>query len=87
MLQAVFGLVVFIALACAMSETRRLPDWKVITAGLGLQVVVALVLNVKTIPPPISRSDTVNHLQEGKMPKDSYHRNNQSLMKDYQEIN
>lgn len=44
MLQALFGLVVFIALAWALSETRRLPDWKVITAGLGLQIVVALLM-------------------------------------------
>lgn len=32
------------ALAWALSEKRDLPDWKVITAGLGLQVAVALLM-------------------------------------------
>lgn len=44
MLQALFGLVVFIGLAWVLSEKRSLPDWKVILAGLGLQVAVALLM-------------------------------------------
>jgi CNT family concentrative nucleoside transporter len=36
--------VVFIALAWVLSEQRRLPDWKVIAAGLGLQIAVALLM-------------------------------------------
>ncbi len=44
MLQVLLGLIVFIALAWALGESRKLPDWKVITAGLALQVVIALLM-------------------------------------------
>ena len=44
MLQALSGLIVFIALAWVLGESRKLPDWKVITAGLALQFGIALLM-------------------------------------------
>lgn len=43
-MQAVAGLVVFILLAVAASEQRRLPGWKLLAAGLGLQFLFAFVV-------------------------------------------
>jgi len=44
LLQAVLGLVVFISLASLLSERRGIPDWKVIAAGLTLQVLLAALM-------------------------------------------
>jgi CNT family concentrative nucleoside transporter len=44
LLQAVLGLFVFISLASLPSEHRGLPDWKVIGAGLALQVLLAALM-------------------------------------------
>ena len=43
-LQAILGLAVFIAIAIAFSEQRRMPNWKLLSAGLGLQFVFALLV-------------------------------------------
>ncbi|MDP6414320.1 MAG: nucleoside transporter C-terminal domain-containing protein [Gammaproteobacteria bacterium] len=43
-LQALLGIAVFIALAVAFSEQRRLPHWKLLLAGLGLQFLFALLV-------------------------------------------
>jgi len=43
-IQAVFGLIVFITIAIALSEQRRVPDWRLLVAGLGLQFVFALLV-------------------------------------------
>jgi CNT family concentrative nucleoside transporter len=43
-LQAIFGLAVFIAIAVAFSEQRRVPNWRLLAAGLGLQFVFALLV-------------------------------------------
>lgn len=43
-LQALLGLIVFIAIAVGFSEQRRLPHWKLLLAGLGLQFVFAFVV-------------------------------------------
>jgi CNT family concentrative nucleoside transporter len=43
-LQAILGLFIFIALAAALSEKRQFPNWKIVTAGLGLQIVFAFVV-------------------------------------------
>jgi CNT family concentrative nucleoside transporter len=42
--QAIFGLAVFIAIAVIFSEQRRVPNWKLLVAGLGLQFVFALLV-------------------------------------------
>ena len=42
--QALLGLCVFTALAILFSEERRLPGWKLLTAGLGLQFVFAFIV-------------------------------------------
>ncbi|NKB33765.1 MAG: nucleoside:proton symporter [Pseudomonadales bacterium] len=42
--QALVGIVVFIALAALLSEQRKLPHWKLIVTGLGLQFVFAFVV-------------------------------------------
>jgi|TARA_B100000959_G_scaffold279569_1_gene339941 CNT family concentrative nucleoside transporter len=43
-LQALLGITVFIALAVVFSEQRRLPHWKLLLAGLGLQFLFALLV-------------------------------------------
>ncbi|MCB1645536.1 MAG: nucleoside:proton symporter [Pseudomonadales bacterium] len=43
-LQALFGLVAFIVISWVLSESRRLPDWRLIVTGLCLQFVVALIM-------------------------------------------
>jgi CNT family concentrative nucleoside transporter len=43
-LQAVLGILVFIAIAVACSEQRRLPHWRLLAAGLGLQFLFAFVV-------------------------------------------
>ncbi len=43
-LQAIIGIGVFIALAVLCSEQRKLPHWKLIAAGLGLQFVFAFLV-------------------------------------------
>ncbi|MCB1671681.1 MAG: nucleoside transporter C-terminal domain-containing protein [Gammaproteobacteria bacterium] len=43
-LQAVLGLLVFIALALVLGERRQLPPWKLLIAGLGLQFAFALLV-------------------------------------------
>ncbi|HIG43470.1 MAG: nucleoside transporter C-terminal domain-containing protein [bacterium] len=43
-LQAVFGLIVFILIAWGLSERRSRPDWRLISVGLGVQVVIALLM-------------------------------------------
>lgn len=42
--QAILGLLVFIAIAVACSEQRKVPSWKLLAAGLGLQFVIAFVV-------------------------------------------
>lgn len=42
--QAVLGIFVFISLAVSFSEDRKIPHWKLIAAGLGLQFVFAFVV-------------------------------------------
>ena len=42
--QAVLGIFVFISLAVLFSEDRKIPHWKLIAAGLGLQFVFAFVV-------------------------------------------
>ncbi|MSO93282.1 MAG: nucleoside:proton symporter [Rhodospirillales bacterium] len=42
--QSVFGVVALTALAWLLGEKRRMPPWRVIAAGLGLQFALALVL-------------------------------------------
>lgn len=43
-LQALLGLFVFIAIAVACSEDRRLPSWKLLAVGLGLQFLIAFIV-------------------------------------------
>ncbi|MCH7815340.1 MAG: nucleoside:proton symporter [Proteobacteria bacterium] len=43
-LQALLGIFVFIAIAVALSERRRMPNWKLLIAGLGLQFVFAFIV-------------------------------------------
>jgi CNT family concentrative nucleoside transporter len=43
-LQALLGITVFITLAVVFSEQRRLPHWKLLVAGLGLQFLFALLV-------------------------------------------
>ena len=43
-LQAFFGLVVFIGIAVLFSEQRRMLNWQLLAAGLGLQFLVAFVM-------------------------------------------
>ncbi len=43
-LQAILGIIVFIAIAVGCSEQRRLPPWKLLLAGLGLQLLFALLV-------------------------------------------
>lgn len=42
--QALLGLCVFTAMAIALSEDRKPPGWRLITAGLGLQFVFAFIV-------------------------------------------
>jgi len=44
MIQACFGLSMFIAIGWALGESRRMPDWRVLLGGLGLQFVLALLM-------------------------------------------
>ncbi len=49
-LQAILGIFVFIGIAVLFSEQRRLPHWKLVTAGLGLQFLFAfLVFNLGVV--------------------------------------
>ncbi|MEQ8953314.1 MAG: Na+ dependent nucleoside transporter N-terminal domain-containing protein, partial [Gammaproteobacteria bacterium] len=49
-LQAILGIVVFIGIAVLCSEQRRLPNWRTIAAGLGLQFLFAfLVFNLQFV--------------------------------------
>lgn len=43
-LQAIFGILVFIAIAAACSERRGMPNYKLLLAGLGLQFVIAFIV-------------------------------------------
>lgn len=43
-MQAIAGLFVFTVLAVVASEDRRVPGWKLITAGLGLQFIFAFIV-------------------------------------------
>lgn len=43
-LQAVLGIFVFIAIAVGCSEDRRLPHWKLLAVGLGLQFLIAFII-------------------------------------------
>ena len=43
-MQAAFGLLVFIAFAWALSENRRDVVWRTIAAGVALQIILALLL-------------------------------------------
>ena len=43
-LQAIFGLVVFLSIAWGLSERRAMPDWRLVSVGLGLQLVIALIM-------------------------------------------
>ena len=43
-LQSVFGIVVLIAFAWAVSENRKKFQWRIVFGALGLQLVVALIL-------------------------------------------
>lgn len=43
-LQALLGIIVFIAIAIGCSEDRRLPPWKLLTVGLGLQFLIAFIV-------------------------------------------
>ena len=43
-LQALLGIFVFIAIAVGCSEDRRLPNWKLLAVGLGLQLLIAFVV-------------------------------------------
>ena len=43
-IQALLGIGVFIGLAVVLSEQRKVPNWKLIAAGLGLQFVFAFVV-------------------------------------------
>lgn len=44
MIQSLFGLLCFIAIAWICSENRRLFPWRLVLAGLGLQFLIALLL-------------------------------------------
>ena len=43
-MQALFGIGVFILLAVLCSENRRVPNWKLLTIGLGLQFTIAFLV-------------------------------------------
>jgi concentrative nucleoside transporter, CNT family len=43
-LQGAFGLIVMVGLAWAMSENRRALPWRVVAAGLALQLILAVIL-------------------------------------------
>ena len=43
-LQALFGIVVFVAIAVVFSEQRTLPGWRLLAAGLGLQFLFAFAV-------------------------------------------
>ena len=43
-LVCLLGLVVFVALAWALSEKRRLFPWRIVFTGLGLQLVLGLLI-------------------------------------------
>ena len=43
-LQASLGIIVFIAIAIGCSEDRRLPPWKLLAVGLGLQFLIAFIV-------------------------------------------
>ena len=43
-LQALLGILVFVALAVLFSERRQLPHWKLLLAGLGLQFLFAVLV-------------------------------------------
>jgi concentrative nucleoside transporter, CNT family len=43
-LQAILGIVIFIAIAVAFSEKRKVPNWKLLAVGLGLQFLIAFVV-------------------------------------------
>ena len=43
-LQALLGIFVFIAIAVGCSEDRRLPPWKLLAVGLGLQFLIAFIV-------------------------------------------
>ncbi|MDA0281220.1 MAG: nucleoside:proton symporter [Proteobacteria bacterium] len=42
--QALFGIVVFVAIAVVLSEQRTLPGWRLLVAGLGLQFLFAFAV-------------------------------------------
>lgn len=42
--QALFGIVVFVAIAVVLSEQRMLPGWRLLVAGLGLQFLFAFAV-------------------------------------------
>ena len=42
--QALFGIVVFVAIAVVFSEQRTLPGWRLLVAGLGLQFLFAFAV-------------------------------------------
>ena len=43
-LQALFGIGVFVAIAVVLSEQRTLPGWRLLVAGLGLQFLFAFAV-------------------------------------------
>jgi CNT family concentrative nucleoside transporter len=43
-LQALFGITVFVAIAIVLSEQRTLPGWRLLVAGLGLQFLFAFAV-------------------------------------------
>ena len=43
-LQSVLGLAVFTGIAWLLSENRRLFSWRLLAAGIGLQLILALLL-------------------------------------------
>jgi len=47
--QAILGIFVFIAIAVACAEKKTVPDWRIVLAGLGLQVLFALIVFRSTV--------------------------------------
>ena len=43
-MQAIFGVLVFVALACLLSENKRAIAWRAVALGIGLQFVLAVFL-------------------------------------------
>ena len=43
-MQAIFGVLVFVALACLLSENKRAIAWRAVALGIGLQFVLAVLL-------------------------------------------